>query len=54
MFWMVYFMVLVMKLYWMIMFETMTMLVNLATKLTVIAGLFLIDTHMPVMIKVTA
>ena len=38
----------------MITFETMTMLANLAMKLTMTAGLFLIDTRMSVMIKVTA
>ena len=35
-------------------FETMTMLANLATKLTVTAGVFVIDTWTPVMINVTA
>ena len=38
----------------MITFETKTVLVNFTMKLTVTAGLFLIDTCMPVMIKVTA
>ena len=35
-------------------FKTMTMLANLPTKLTTTAGVFLIDTWTPVMIKVTA
>ena len=34
-------------------FKTMTMLANLAPKLTVTTGVFLTVTHMPVMIKVT-
>ena len=43
------------NMWWMmITFETVTMLVNLATKLTMTAGLFLVDTQTPVMITVTA
>ena len=54
MFWMVNLIVLAKKLYGMMKtFETTTMLVNLATKLTV-TGVFLIDTQTTVMIKVTA
>ena len=54
MFWMVYLIVLTKKLYqMMIMFETTTMLANLATKLSMTAELFLFDTWTPVMIKVT-
>ena len=51
---MVYLVVLAEKLYlMMMMFETMMMLANFAMKLTVTAGVFLIDTRTPVMIKVT-
>ena len=42
------------KLYQMMTFKTMAMSANLATELTVTAGIFLIDTWTPVMIKVTA
>ena len=39
-------------MFWVMMtFETMTMLVNLAMKLTVTAEIFLIDSQMPLMIK---
>ena len=39
------------KLYWI---ETMAMLANLAMKLTVTVGVFVIDTQMPAMMTVTA
>ena len=42
-------------IYWMmITFETMTMLANSATKLTMTAGLFCIYTRMPMMTNATA
>ena len=54
MFWMVYWIVLVKKLYRMITFETTTMLSHLAMKLTMTERLILIETQTPVTIKITA
>jgi len=51
--WIVYFIVLVDKLYWIMRFETTMMLVNLTTKLTVIVAVFLIDIQTPVMMTLT-
>ena len=48
MFWIVYFIFLTKKLYQMMMiFETMIMLANLAIKLTMTVGIFVIDTWTP-------